>query len=127
MRREPFRSFFVGLTGIVSLVLTGLFFSAFARGVIGVPLLVLVVLLALLLKLWGMIAVVYALGEWLARRVFRRRPRPLNAATLGLLVLGAVKFLHWFGVMAWTMATLIGIGAALSTKFGRREPWFELA
>ena len=127
VRREPFRSFFVGLTGVVSLVLTGLFFSAFARGIIGVPLLVLVVLLALILKLWGMVAVFHALGDWLSRRVLRRRFRPLNAATLGLLVLGAVKFLPWFGVMAWTMATLIGIGAALSTKFGRREPWFELA
>jgi hypothetical protein len=127
IRREPFRSFFVGLTGLLALVLTGLFFSAFTGGLVGVPLLVLVVLLALLLKLWGMIAVFYALGEWLARRVFHRRPRPLNAATLGLLVLGAVKFLPWLGVWAWTAASLIGIGASLSSKFGRREPWFDLA
>ena len=123
VRREPFRSFCVGLTGVLALVLTGLFFSVFTGGLVGVPLLVLVVLLAMILKLWGMVAV----GEWLARRVFRRRPRPLNAATLGLLVMGAVKFLPWIGVWTWTAATLIGIGAALSTKFGRREPWFELA
>jgi hypothetical protein len=127
VQREPFRSFFVGLTGVVSLVLTGLFFSAFARGLIGVPLLVLVVLLAMVLKLWGMVAVFYALGDWISRHLLRRRFRPLNAATIGLLVLGAIKFLPWFGVLAWTTATLIGIGAALSTKFGRREPWFELA
>jgi hypothetical protein len=127
VRREPFRSFFVGLTGVLALVLTGLFFSVFTGGLVGVPLLVLVVLLAMILKLWGMVAVFYALGEWLFRRVFHRRPRPLNAATLGLLVMGAVKFLPWIGVWAWTAATLIGIGAALSTKFGRREPWFELA
>jgi len=127
VQREPFRSFFVGLTGVVSLVLTGLFFSAFARGLIGVPLLVLVLLLAMVLKLWGMVAVFYALGDWVCRQLLKRRFRPLNAATVGLLVLGAVKFLPWFGVLAWTAATLIGIGAALSTKFGRREPWFELA
>lgn len=127
IRRDPFRSFFVGLTGLLALVLTGIFFSAFTGGLVGVPLLVLIVLLALLLKLWGMVAVFYALGEWLARRVFRRRPRPLNAATLGLLVLGALKFLPWLGVWAWTAASLIGIGASLSSKFGRREPWFELA
>jgi hypothetical protein len=127
VQREPFRSFWVGLTGVLALVLTGLFFSVFTGGLVGVPLLVLVVLLALILKLWGMVAVFYALGEWLARRVFRRRLRPLTAATLGLLVMGAVKFLPWVGVWSWTAATLIGIGAALSTKFGRREPWFELA
>jgi hypothetical protein len=125
--REPFRSFFVGLTGVASLVVTGIFFSAFARGLIGVPLLVLLILLGMMLKLWGMVAVFYALGDWICRRLLRRRTRPLNAATLGLVVLGVVKFLPWFGVLVWTMATFIGIGAALSTKFGRREPWFELA
>lgn len=128
IRREPFRSFATGLTGVLALVLTALFFSAFTGGLVGVPLLVLVVLLAMILKLWGMVAVFYALGDWLARRVLRRpRLRPLNAATLGLLVLGLVKFLPWVGVWVWTAATLIGMGAALSTKFGRQEPWFELA
>jgi hypothetical protein len=127
VRREPFRSFFVGLTGLVSLILTGLFFSIFARGLIGVPLIVLLALLAMVLKLWGMVAVFYALGDWVCRHLLRRRFRPLNAATVGLLVLGLIKFLPWFGVLAWTTATLIGVGAALSTKFGRREPWFELA
>ncbi|HJX29463.1 MAG TPA: hypothetical protein VJ885_16270, partial [Thermoanaerobaculia bacterium] len=127
VRRDPFGSFFVGLTGVLALVLTGLFFSAFTGGLVGVPLLVLVVLLSLVLKLWGMVAVFYALGEWVARRLFHRRPRPLSAATIGLLVLGALKFLPWIGVWTWTAASLIGIGASLSSKFGRREPWFELA
>jgi hypothetical protein len=127
VRREPFRSFFVGLTGVLAIVLTGLLFSVFTNGLVGVPLLVLVVLVALLLKLWGMVAVFYALGEWLTRRVLRRRMRPLSAATLGLLVMGILKFLPLVGVWAWTAATLIGIGASLSTKLGRREPWFELA
>jgi hypothetical protein len=128
IRREPFRSFLTGLTGVLALVLTALFFSAFTGGLVGVPLLVLVVLLAMILKLWGMVAVFYALGDWLAGRLFRRRRlRPLNAATIGLLVLGLLKFLPYVGVWVWTAATLIGIGASLSTKFGRQEPWFELA
>jgi hypothetical protein len=127
VRREPLRSFFVGLTGVVSLVLTGLFLSALARGVLGAPFVLLIVLLGLVLKLWGTVAVFYALGDWLSRRVFRRRFQPLNAATIGLLVLGAIKFLPWLGIFAWYAATLIGVGAALSSKFGRREPWFALA
>ena len=57
VRREPFRSFFVGLTAVLAIVLTGLLFSVFTNGLAGVPLLVLVVLVALLLKLWGMVAV----------------------------------------------------------------------
>lgn len=127
VRREPFRSFFVGLTGVVSLVLTALFFSVFAGSIVGIPFVALIVLLGVVLKLWGTVAVFYALGDWLSRHVFRRRFQPLNAATVGLLVLGAIKFLPWFGVLAWYAVTLIGVGASLSTKFGRREPWFEMA
>jgi hypothetical protein len=127
VKHQPFRSFFIGLTGVLALTLTALFFSALAGGLIGAPMLVLIVLFGLLLKLWGLVAVFFALGDWMLRDVLRRRVRPLHAATLGLLVLGAAKFVPWFGVIAWTMATFIGVGASLSTKFGRREPWFDLA
>ena len=127
VRREPFRAFFVGLTGIVAMLLTAVFFSAVAGTLFSFPLLVLVVLLALVLKLWGMVAVFCALGDWAARRLFRRpRPRPINAATLGLLLLGALKFVPVVGLWAWSAASLIGVGATLATKFGRNEPWFEL-
>lgn len=122
--REPFRDFVVGLTGVVTLVLTALLLTALAAALVGLPLLVLVVLVALVLKLWGMVAVFHALGDWLSRR-FRRRLTPLHAATLGLLVLGVLKLVPYVGVIAWTTATLIGVGAALSTKLGRREPWLQ--
>ena len=123
---DPMRSFFVGLTAVLALTMTGLFFSAFAAALVGVPLLVLVVMLALMLKLWGMVAVFHALGNWLGTRVFRRRFRTLNCALLGLLTLGAIKMIPFVGTWVWTVATLIAVGASLSTKFGRREPWFDL-
>ena len=44
-----------------------------------------------------------------------------------LLALGLVKFIPYLGVWAWTAATLIGVGATLTTKLGRREPWFQEA
>jgi len=133
--QEPFRDFVVGLVGVVTLVLTALLLATLAGALVGVPMLVLVVVLALVLKLWGMVAVFHALGAWLARWIARRRVfaqhaphiAPLHAATLGLLVLGVCKFIPYLGVWAWTAATLIGVGAALSTKLGRREPWFQAA
>jgi hypothetical protein len=130
---EPIHNFLVGLTAVLALVLTALFLTALAAGLVAVPLLFLVGLVAMLLKLWGMVAVFHALGDWIAPRLRallpgRRRRHverllPLTAATLGLLLLGAVKLLPWVGVWAWTVATFIGVGAALSTKLGRREPW----
>jgi len=126
VRVEPFRNFFVGLTGVLALTVTGLFFSAFAAALVGLPLLALVVVLALLLKLWGMVAVFHAAGDWTARRIFHRRLGPLPAAILGLGLLGVVKLLPWIGVWSWTVATLIGVGASLTSKFGRRQPWFQV-
>lgn len=121
--RDPFRNFLVGLTAVLCLVLTALFLTTLAGSLVAVPMLFLVALLALLLKLWGMVAVFHALGDWLSRDLLHQRLLPLTTATVGLMLLGIVKLLPWLGVWAWTVATLIGVGAALTTKFGRREPW----
>ena len=120
IRIEPFRSFAVGLTTVLALVLSALFVSSFAASLLAAPLLFLIALLALFLKLWGMVAVFHALGEWLGA-VGRRSLLPVSAATLGLLALGACKLLPWVGVWVWTVATLIGVGAALTTRLGREQ------
>jgi hypothetical protein len=124
---EPFHNFLVGLTAVLSLVLTALLLTSLAAGLVAVPLLFLVVLVAVLLKLWGMVAVFHALGDWVSRRLLGGRLVPLSAATAGLLLLGLVKLVPWLGIWAWTVATFIGVGAALSTKLGRREPWMAAA
>lgn len=124
VRSEPFHDFWVGFTGVLAMFLTALLFSAFAAIVVGLPLLVLVVLVALLLKIWGMVAVFHAVGSWLGAR-FDRRWAPLECLIAGLLLLGALKLVPYVGLWLWTVATLIGVGATLRTKFGRLEPWFQ--
>jgi hypothetical protein len=127
VRREPLRCFLTGLTAVLALALTAVAFGAFAPPIAGAPLLVLVVLFALLLKLWGMVAVFHALGTQVLRGVRRPRALALNAATVGLLVLGFAKFVPAAGAWIWTVATLIGVGASLTSKFGRQEAWFQMS
>jgi hypothetical protein len=122
---EPMRDFFVGLTAVLTLALTGLFLASFAPSLVSFPLLVLIVLAGLLLKLWGMVALFHRLGEVILFRLRRRHAAPLNAALTGLIVLGAIKLLPWVGTWVWTVASLIAVGASLRTKFGRREAWFD--
>ena len=76
--------------------------------------------------LWGMVSVFHATGHWLISRLLKKRALPLNCALVGLLVLGAIKLVPWVGTWTWTVATFIGVGSTLTTKFGRREPWFDL-
>jgi hypothetical protein len=91
---------------------------------LALPLLVLVVLAAILAKLWGTVALFHALGRAVLALAGRRRAAMLHAAALGLVLLGAAKFVPWAGVVLWSAATLVGVGAALRTRFGRPEAWF---
>jgi hypothetical protein len=43
---------------------------------------------------------------------------------VGVLLLGAIRLIPIAGPIVWSMASVFGIGTALATKFGRREPWF---
>lgn len=123
----PFRCFWFGLVAVATMALTALFVNALATRLLGLPLLVLLALFALLLKLWGMVALCHAFGSWLARRALPRRRRlALHLAVAGCTLLSLVKLVPYLGVWLWTMASLIAIGATLASKFGRREPWFAM-
>jgi hypothetical protein len=125
IEEQPLRSFATGLVAVLAMILAVIFLATFLGVAGGVPLLVVVALAALVLKLWGTVAVCAYAGE----RVLRRRAEhgvagPLAATAIGLGLLGAMKFVPWVGVWVWTAATLAGVGAALRTKLGTRAPWF---
>jgi len=125
VREEPLRNFAIGLTGVLAMAMTAVAASALAGAIVGLPLLALLVVIALLLRFWGMVAVFHALGAWLleGRVPAGSRVVPVTAACAGLIVLGVLKLVPWLGVWCWMLSTFIGVGAALSTKLGRREPW----
>ncbi len=124
IRREPLLCFASGLVAVLALLLTGLLLSAVLPVTLALPLLLLVALAALLAKLWGTVALFHALGRGALGALGRRRVPVLHEAAFGLLLLGAAKFVPWAGVVLWSAATLVGVGAALRTKFGRQEDWF---
>jgi hypothetical protein len=124
IRREPLLCFASGLVAVLSLLLASLLLAAVLPAPLALPLLVLVVLAALLAKLWGTVAAFHALGSVVLAGIARRRVATLHQAALGLLLLGGAKFVPWLGVILWSTATLVGVGAALRTKFGRQEEWF---
>ena len=43
---------------------------------------------------------------------------------IGVLLLGAIRLIPVVGPIVWGIASVFGVGTALATKFGRREPWF---
>ncbi len=131
VRTSALHCFVLGLVAVTSFVLTAIAFSYLVPYVIGIPLLAALAVFALLTKIYGMIAVFHAAGTLLAgarsRTQLDRRKwlrGDLAMVVIGVLLLGSLRFIPVVGTILWSLASIFGVGVALATKFGRREPWF---
>lgn len=131
LRASPFHVITLGLVAMTSFALTALVFSYLIPFVVGIPLLLLLGAFAVVLKIFGMVAVFHLVGSLILRERSRdelARPRlfrgDLAMVVAGLLVLGFVRLIPVVGNIVWMTASLFAVGVALATGFGRREPWF---
>lgn len=131
VRASALHCFALGLVALTSFVLTAIVFSYLVPYLIGVPLLAALGVFAVLTKVYGMVAVFHAVGtivagsrtrEQLSSRKWLRGD--LAMVVVGVLILGAIRLIPVVGTLVWSLASIFGIGVALATKFGRREPWF---
>ena len=130
VRTSPVHCLIVGLVAVTSFVLTAILFSYF-NSYFGLPLLVALGVFAIVTKVYGTIAVFHAIGtlaagtrsrETLMQRRWLRGD--LAMVIVGVLLLGAIRLIPIAGPIVWSIASVFGVGTALATKFGRREPWF---
>lgn len=133
LRASMVHCFALGLVAFTSFILTAIVFS-YLPSVVGVPLLIALAVFAIVAKVYGAIAVFHAVGtivagvrnrDDLARRRWLRGD--LAMVVIGVLLLGAIRLIPLVGTIVWAIASLFGVGTALATKFGRREPWFLAA
>lgn len=131
VRASAFHSILLGLVAFTSFVLSAVVFSYLVPYGIGILLLVALGIFAVVTKVYGMIAIFHAVGTWIARPGSREELQQrgwlkgdLAMVVLGLLVLGALRMIPVVGNVIWMIASLVGVGVALSTRFGRREPAF---
>ena len=131
IRASALYCFALGLVSFTSFVLTAIVFSYLVPYLIGIPLLAALMLFAILAKVYGMIAVFHAIGtlvagsrtrEQLASRKWLRGD--LAMVVIGVLLLGAVRLIPVIGPIVWSVSSIFGVGVALATRFGRREPAF---
>src|SRR5688572_23749656 len=131
VRTSALHCFVLGLVALTSFVLTAIAFSYLVPYVIGIPLLAALGVFALLTKIYGMIAVFHAIGTLVAGARSRAQLEQrkwlrgdLAMVVIGVLLLGALRLIPVVGTILWSLASIFGVGVALATKFGRREPWF---
>jgi len=130
LRASALHCFALGLVALTSFVLTAIALN-YLPSVIGVPLLIALGVFAIVAKIYGAIAVFHAIGTMIAgarsREALDRRRwlrGDLAMVLVGVLVLGALRMIPVVGTLIWAVASVFGVGTALATKFGRREPWF---
>jgi hypothetical protein len=131
VRASALYCFALGLVAVTSFVITAIVFSYLVRFVVGVPLLAALAVFAILTKVYGMISVFHAVGSMVAgsrtrvQLAHRRWLRgDLAMVIVGVVLLGAVRLIPIVGTIIWSCASIFGIGSALATRFGRREPAF---
>lgn len=131
VRTSALHCFVLGLVALTSFVLTAIAFSYLVPYVVGIPLLAALAVFALLTKIYGMIAVFHAVGTLIAGARSRDQLQQrkwlrgdLAMVVIGVLLLGSLRFIPVVGTILWSLSSIFGVGVALATKFGRREPWF---
>ena len=131
VRSSALHCFVLGLVALTSFVLTAIAFSYLIPYVVGIPLLAALAVFGFLTKVYGMIAMFHAVGTLVAGARDRRQLESrkwlrgdLAMVVVGLLLLGAIRFVPAIGAIVWGVASVFGVGVALATKFGRRDPWF---
>lgn len=131
VRASALHCFTLGLVAVTSFVLTAIVFSYLIPFFVGVPLLFALAVFAVITKIYGMVAVFHAAGSLIAgvrsrqQLASRRWLRgDLAMTVIGALLLGGIRLIPVVGPIVWGLASVFGIGTALATKFGRREPWF---
>jgi hypothetical protein len=131
VRTSALHCFVLGLVALTSFVLTAIAFSYLVPYMIGIPLLAALGAFGVLTKIYGMIAMFHAVGTLVAGSRTRREldtrkwlRGDLAMVVIGLLILGAIRLVPVVGTIVWGLASVFGVGVALATKFGRRDPWF---
>ena len=131
MRASALHCFALGLVAVTSFILTAIVFDYLIPFHVGIPLLFALGVFAILTKIYGTIAVFHAIGtlvagartrEQMASRKWLRGD--LAMVVMGVIILGAIRLIPIVGLVIWSLTSVFGIGTALATKFGRREPWF---
>lgn len=131
LRASGLHCFTLGLVAVTSFVLTAILFNYLIPYLIGWPLLIALAVFAIITKVYGTIAVFHAIGTLVAgtrsrEALMQRRwlRGDLAMVIVGVLLLGAIRLIPIVGPIVWSIASVFGVGTALATKFGRREPWF---
>ncbi len=117
---NTFKVALCGLLGLVLIAPLALLLTISVVGIALIPLEVIVVVCSILL---GFIAVGQLIGKKVLKLFKRRNPSMIRETFWGLIILWLIGWIPYIGWMVKAVAIVIGLGAALITRFGTYQGW----
>jgi len=112
----PTLALVAGVLSIVTLFLAAAAVLALLPPSLAVPVALFVAAVAVAAKVFGMVALFLMIGQRLSGRLgARQRPAAL---ALGFAILGGLSLLPLAGPLVWSLASVLAVGIAFSTRFG---------
>lgn len=109
-------SLLAGALGVLTLFLAAGAALSLLPSAVGIPIALVSAAIAVVAKVFGMVALFLLLGQRLVKSVApARRPAALAA---GFVVLGGVSLIPFVGALVWSAASILAVGVALLSRFG---------
>lgn len=113
----------VGVKGLLGVIVIVIAVVLLAITILGIPVAVLLGLAVWLAVIFGSVAVYYLVGERLAEQ-FNWETSDVVKALLGTVLLSLVTMVP-FGEIVELFVGLLALGGIIVTKFGSEQPWIE--
>jgi hypothetical protein len=114
-----------GLLSLVIFIALCLFSALLSFLIIGIPILLSLILLAVVFKVFGNVVLFHFTGNSLSKLLRNKHPSLLLSIFLGFILITLLTSLPIFGAVLSFILTAIAWGVAIRTKFGTTENWFK--
>ena len=115
-------------TGLLSLILfiaLCLFSALLSLFIIGIPILLSLILLAVIIKILGNVIIFHFCGKSISKLLGSRHPSILMSIFLGFILITLLTSIPILGVLISFFLTIMAWGVVIRTKFGTTENWFK--
>lgn len=120
--RKSFWSIFgIGFLSIIIFIGLVIFSTLLSFILIGIPILLCLIILAIFIKIFSRVVLFYFFGESLSKGFGKKQPSPLWAVILGFLLLSFIGFIPILGSLISFVLSIIGWGVVIKTKFGTAQ------
>lgn len=115
----------IGILSLIIFIALCLFSALLSLLIIGIPILLSLILLAVVLKVFGNVVLFHFVGHSFSKLLGSKHPSLLLSVFLGFILITLLTTIPILGMIVSFILTAVAWGVAIRTKFGTTENWFK--